>query len=216
MNLKDVFPPAGHVQDLYCDSCEGHLDLAFADFHECVSGADISIRGPAVLRCDKCPKDYLPDGSRFAIIEHHRMATEKGKTTVRVVRHKLAKDFGFTDIPFLYEADDYFYIPGLERPFNIGFLTPVFFNRKALLKYDADPVYQVKFASTTYGTIDTETSSISFGINKNDKLVMRLRGIDHLPDTVHYFLLWPTAPSKHYFRRTLSQGELACDVRPHT
>ena len=84
MNLRDVFPPAGHVQDLYCDSCEGHLDLAFADFHECVSGVDISIKGLPVLRCDKCPKDYLPDGSRFAIIEHHRMASEKGKTAVRV------------------------------------------------------------------------------------------------------------------------------------
>jgi hypothetical protein len=214
MNLKDVFPPAGHVQDLYCDSCEGHLDLAFADFHECVSGVDISIKGLPVLRCDKCPKDHLPDGSRFAIIEHHRMASEKGKTAVRVVRHKLAKNFGFTDIPFLYEADDYFYIPGLERPFNIGFLTPVFFNRKALLKYDADPDYQVKFASTTYGTIDTETSSISFGINKNGKLVMWLGDIAKLPESEQYYLRSENVPSDHSIGSEFYEGQIDCVFTP--
>ena len=109
MNLKDVFPPPGYVQDLYCDSCEGHLDLAFLDFHEEVSGVDITIKGLPILRCEVCKKDCLPDGSRFAIIEHHRMATEKGLSTVNVVRQKLKKEFGFTKVPFLYDADDYFY-----------------------------------------------------------------------------------------------------------
>ena len=37
------------------------------------------------------------------------MATEKGLSTVNVVRQKLKKEFGFTKVPFLYDADDYFY-----------------------------------------------------------------------------------------------------------
>jgi YgiT-type zinc finger domain-containing protein len=186
MHLGDVFPKSGHIQDLYCDACEGHLDLAFTDFHEDVSGVDISIKGLPVLHCDACQKDYLPDDSRFAIIEHHRIATEKGSNTVRVKRSKLVKEFGFTKVPFLYDADDYYYIPGLYRQFDVGFLTPVFFNRKALLKYDADPAYQVKFASTTYGTIDTEDSMIAFGINKHGKLVMWLGDIAKLPESEQY------------------------------
>jgi hypothetical protein len=133
-------------------------------FHEDVSGVDISIKGLPVLRCEVCQKDYLPDDSRFVIVEQYKTATEKGLSVVRVARRRMDRDFGYTKVPFLYEVDDYFYIPGLYRPFDVGCLTPVFFNRKALLKYDADPTYQVKFASTTYGEIDTGDSYISFGI----------------------------------------------------
>jgi hypothetical protein len=214
MSLKDAFPPSDHVQDLYCDDCEGHLDLAFTDFHREVSGIDISIKGLPVLRCEKCSKDYLPEWSRFAIIEHHKQAAEKGVSTVRVVRKNLKKDFGFTKVPFLYEADDYHYIPGLERPWNAGFLTPVFFNRKALLKYDADPAYQVKFASTTYGTIDTEESSIAFGINKNGKLVMWLGDIASLPESEQYYLRSENVPSDHSIGSEFYEGQIDCIYTP--
>jgi hypothetical protein len=214
MDLKDVFPPSGHIQDLYCDACEGHLDLAFTDFHEDVSGIDISIKGLPVLHCAKCRKDYLPDDSRFAIIEHHKMATEKGVSTVRVKRSKMVKEFGLTKVPFLYEADDYFHIPGLYRPFDVGFLTPVFFNRKALLKYDADPAYQVKFASTTYGTIDTEDSSIAFGINKHGKLVMWLGDIAKLPESEQYYLRSENVPSDHSIGSDFYEGQIDCIYTP--
>jgi hypothetical protein len=208
MNLEDVFPPSGHVQDLYCNTCDGHLDLSFLDFHEEVSGVDISIKGLPMLHCEVCEKNYLPDWSRFAIIDQHKMATEKGLSVVRVVRRKLTKEFGFTKIPFLYEADDFYYIPGLERPWNTGFLTPVFFNRKALLKYDADPSYQVKFASTTYGEIITETASISFGINKNGKLIMWLGDIASLPESEQYYLRSENVPSDHSIGSEFYEGQI--------
>lgn len=177
MKLSDVFPPSGHVQRLYCDDCRKPLDLAFTNFHEDVSGVDISIAGLPVLRCAACNKDFLPDNSRFAISEHYKRATENGVCSVTVTRRKLTKDFGFTKVPFLYDPDDYYYIPGLERTFSVGFLTPVFFNKEVLLKYDASPTCQVKFASPTYGTIDGESFSISFGINKNGRVVMWLGDI---------------------------------------
>jgi hypothetical protein len=172
MKLSDVFPPSGHVQRLYCDDCSKPLDLVFENFHEEVSGVDISISELPVLRCTTCNKVFLPDRSRFVIIEHHRLATEKGVSSVTVKRSKLNKNFGFTKVPFVYDVDDYYYIPGLERPFNIGFLTPVFFNKEVLLKYDGSPTCGVKFASPTYGTVYGDVFSISFGINKNGKVVM--------------------------------------------
>lgn len=128
--LKEVYPPSGHVQRLYCDVCEGHLDLAFADYRNIVSGVDISIKGLPVLRCENCSKDYLPDHSRFAIIRHHELATLRGSNAVRVTRKPLEKTFPLTKVPFLYDADDYYYIPGLSREWDDGFLTPVFFNEK--------------------------------------------------------------------------------------
>ena len=170
VHIKDIFPPPGHVQQLYCDECHGHLVLDFADFDEDVSGVRIKILGLPVLRCEKCERDYLPDRSRLAIIETHRKAIEQGHSGVTSTRRKIEKDFGFAKVKFLYDPDDYFYIPGLYRAHNIGFLTPVFFKREVLLKYDASPDYTVKFASPTYGEIDGKTFSISFGVNKNGLL----------------------------------------------
>ena len=61
MNLSDVYPPKGHVQTLVCESCGGPLDLEFGDFHEDVSGIDITVTGLPYLHCPKCGADHLPD-----------------------------------------------------------------------------------------------------------------------------------------------------------
>jgi hypothetical protein len=38
MEVGDLFPEPGHVQQLYCSACGRHLDLAFADWSRNVSG----------------------------------------------------------------------------------------------------------------------------------------------------------------------------------
>jgi hypothetical protein len=47
MDLKDIFPPRGHVQHLYCDLCRKPLDLAYKDFDESVSGVNVRIFRPS-------------------------------------------------------------------------------------------------------------------------------------------------------------------------
>jgi hypothetical protein len=208
VNLKDVFPPSGHLQRLYCDNCKSHLYLAFADFDEDVSGISIRIAGLPVLRCEECHRDHLPDDSRFAIIEHHRIATEKGQTSVSVRRKKLEKDFGFANVKFLYDPDDYYYIPGLYRWFDVGFLTPVFFKREVLLKYDASPDYAVKFASPTYGEIGGKAFLIAFGVNKNGKVVMWLGDIAKLPESEQYYLRSENVDSDHMIGSEYYEGQI--------
>jgi hypothetical protein len=210
VKLSDVFPPSGHVQRLYCNDCRGPLDLTFTNFHEDVSGVDINIAGLPVLRCAGCRKDYLPDNSRFAIIELHKRAIEKGMSSVTKTRCKLANEFGFTKIQFLYDADDYYYIPGLKRPFDIGFLTPVFFKKEVVLKYDTSPTCCVKFASPTYGTIEGETFSIPFGINKNGKVVMWLGDIATLPEPEQYHLRSENVESDHSIGSEFYDGQIEC------
>ena len=197
MEIYDVFPPNGYVQRLFCDDCSKPLDLVFSDFSENVSGIDISIIGLPYLRCISCGRDHLPDNSRFAIITLHEQAVAQSSPTAKVTRRPLDQRFGFTDIDFLYSADDYRYIPGLERPHNQGFLTPVFFNKSVLLKYDALPNYRVKFASTTYGTVYGNDFNISFGINRNGKVLMWLGDLAELPKPEQHYLCSENVQSDH-------------------
>lgn len=210
MDINDVFPADGRSPRNYCDNCNGHLDLAYTDFEETVSGVEFRIYGLPVLRCPVCVKDHLPERSRFLIIHSHEKCTTSGTPEFVAHRRKIEKEFGFTTVPFLYDPDDYHYIPGLQRPWDEGFLTPVFFKRSVLLKYDNAPGYRVRFASTTYGDIDTGSTSISFGINRHGHVVMWLGDIAKLPLEEQYYLRSENVPSDHSIGSEFYDGQIEC------
>lgn len=210
MDLNEIFSPDGHIQRLYCNDCNGHLDLCFSDFHEEFSSITVNIIGLPVLRCISCNKDYWPDDSRFAIVHLHKQAFEQGKNIVKATHQKTLKDFDFTNVPFTYDLDDYQYIPGLKRTWDDGFLTPVFFNRSVLLKYDTAPGYRIILASQTYGTIASEEVSIEFGINKNGKVIMWLGDIAKLPKPEQYYLKSENIESDHSIGSEFYDGKIEC------
>ena len=217
MNVGDLFPPAGHVQRIYCDNCTTHLDLSFEDFNDEVSGVRISLSGLPTLKCPKCGFSYLPDRSRFALIELHKRATERKSDYVTVQRRKTERNYGFTHVPFQYDSDDYCYIPGLWREFDEGFLTPVFFNKEVLLKYDVHPSYRVAFASSTYGSIrQGDDFDIPFGINRHGRLVMWLGDIARLPESEQFYLRSENVQSDHSIGSEFYDGQIECKFTDRT
>ena len=160
------------------------------------------------MRCDHCDSNVLPGHSRFAIIQLWEEAKARKSPSVKVIRKKPVIDFKQTKVPFDYDSDDYRYLPGLERPNDSGFLTPVFFSKVVLLKYDALPQYGVKFASTTYGTIYGDDFYISFGINKNGKVIMWLGDIAQLPEKEQYYLVSENIPSDHSIGSEFYDGQI--------
>ncbi|MGI3164401.1 hypothetical protein [Pseudooceanicola sp. 200-1SW] len=208
MEISDIIPKDGVPQQIYCSNCNAHTELSFFDFDETVSGVAIKICGLPVLRCPQCGHEQLPDGSRFAIVNLHKEAFERSSKVVRVNRRKHTEKFGFTNVPFIFDPDDYFYIPGLYRSFDEGFLQPVFFNRSVLLKYDNSPDYSVKFASTTYGSIDTQEDSISFGLNRHGHVVMWLGDIAKLPEKEQFYLRSENIPSDHSLGSEFYDGQI--------
>ncbi len=217
MNVADLFPPSGKVQRIYCGSCNGHMELSFVDFDDEISGVHVAVSGLPHLTCPACGDSYLPDRSRFALIELHRQAFEKGSSSVSVVRRKTARDFCFTKIPFLYDSDDYSYIPGLVREFDEGFLTPLFFKKEVLLKYDVHPSYRVAFASSTYGTIlQGSDFQLPFGINRNGLLVMWLGDVARLPENEQYYLRSENVASDHSIGSEFYDGQIECKFTDRT
>lgn len=210
IRIKDLIPRAGFVQRNYCDDCGKLLDLKFSQYDEEISGVHIQIDGLPVLRCLDCNKDYLPNLSRLALINCHERAVEAGSPVFASLRKKRTHEFKFAKVPFLYDPDDYFYIPGLYRQFDVGFLTPVFFKREVLLKYDNSPSYRVQFASTTYGTIYTGEEYISFGINKNGLVIMWLGDIAKMSESEQYYLRSENVPSDHSIGGEFYEGQIEC------
>jgi len=217
MELADIFPKPGRIQRLYCDECEGYLDLIFSEFNEAVSGIDIHIAGLPYLYCEKCAAKYLPDDSRFAVIYSHEQALKNKSTFVNVTRKKTNQNFGFTQVPFIYDSDDYKYFPGLKRQFDEGFLTPVFFNKEVLLKYDSSPTYRLSFASTTYGDIrQGDEFSMPFGLNKNGKVIMWLGDVARLPVNEQFYLRSENVESDHSIGSEFYDGQIECKFTDHS
>lgn len=217
MNVADLFPPSGKVQRIYCDKCTGHLDLSFTDFEDDVSGVHIALSGLPILICPLCNTTYMPDRSRLALIELHRQAVEQKSNILTVKRTKTARNFGFTKVPFQYDSDDYHYIPGLSRKFDEGFLTPVFFNKEVLLKYDVHPSYRATFASRTYGSIrQGDDFDIPFGINRSGRLVMWLGDIARLPENEQFYLRSENVPSDHSIGSEFYDGQIECRFTDRT
>lgn len=210
MKIADAFSKDGEIRDIYCDNCKTSMDLVFVDFSDDVSGIEINIKGLPHLQCPKCGDAFLTDGARFAIIELHRQATQKGSDRVNVTRRKREADYKFSNIPFLVDADDYYYIPGLRRPFDEGFLTPLFFNRAVLTKFDNSPDYRVRFASQSYGTIYTGEGYISFGVNRHGKVIMWLGDVASLPESEQYYLRSENVPSDHSIGSEFYDGQIEC------
>lgn len=209
MELNEL-PPKDGPQRAYCNDCGRPLDLVFAHFHETVSGIEIDMNGVPMLECPECRFRTLPDQTRFLIMHAHEIATREGMPTFKSNRRKITERFNYTDVPFQYDPDDYYYYPGLVRPWNDGFLTPVFFNRTLLAKYDADPRYVIRFASPTYGDILAEGFTIPFGINRHGHLIMWLGDIAKLPKPEQYYLMSENRPSDHSLGSEFYDGQIEC------
>jgi hypothetical protein len=210
MDLSDIIPKNGDIRRIYCDVCEASMDLIFPNFSEIVSEIEINITGLPHLQCPECNQFYLTDGARFAIMELHRQAIEKNSARIDVTRKKRDADYTFSKIPFLVDADDYYYIPGLRRPFDEGFLTPLFFNRAVLIKFDNSPDYKVQFASQSYGTIYTDERSFSFGVNRHGKIIMWLGDVATLPESEQYYLRSENVTSDHSIGSEFYDGQIEC------
>jgi hypothetical protein len=105
----------------------------------------------------------------------------------------LCQHFGFE-----YDPLDYYLIPGLFRPRDDGFLTPVFFRREVLINYSNEPDYFIEYSSDTYGNIYKQNAHlISFGINANDEVIMWLGDISALPVKEKHYLMVFNIHSSH-------------------
>ena len=98
-----------------------------------------------------------------------------------------------------------------------GFLTPVFFNKTVLIKFDNWPGYRIWLASNTYGSIRKgEEFHIDFGINPNGKVVMWLGDIADLPEEEQHYLRSENVESDHDLGSEFYDAQIEAQFTPRS
>lgn len=129
------------------------------------------------FECKICGEsEPLQSREEILNITNHILQNEMKDYEIRELSSHFAnKKFeAFNDLDFKYDSQDYYAIPGLYRPWNEGYLTPVFFNKDLLLYYNNHDDYKVVLYS--FSTVDIYTQDgeelvpHGFGINRNGTL----------------------------------------------
>jgi hypothetical protein len=194
---------------MYCSDCSSSMSLIYKLFDESIEHVRMVVDKLPMLRCDRCSREYFPERSRKLLISLFKRATDANRVEIYVKRKKPREDFGYTKIPFIYDVDDYHYIPGLQRPHSEGYLTPVYFKKSVLIKYDNTQGYQISLGSRTYGTITKGFDwSIDFGINRRGKVIMLLGDIGMLPKNEQHYLRSENVRSDHSIGSEFYEGQI--------
>ena len=176
------------------------LHLWFGYHNLVIDGVTVELCGVPLLRKESNGQIFLPDKTKHVIAYSVEKAKERSENSISLAP-KDSRDirYPYSDkFDFIYSHIDYEYIPGLVRPWNKGFLTPVFFNIAVLNKYSQNPEYKLDLFSATYGSISKgDEWDIAFGINTNKKVIMWLGDIETLPDNEKYYLRSENVESDH-------------------
>ncbi|SMC41630.1 hypothetical protein [Sporomusa malonica] len=193
------------MQSLLC-KCNTYMVLKQIDYNY----KKYIFKNTQVLECPKCKTQYLPQISKLACeklisMEKNARGFDFGRFIAMLFKDK----FVTTDVEFIYDRNDYYFIPGLRREWNIGFLTPVFFNIEVLLKYCYHPSYSLELGADTYGNIYKGSDHlISFGINRNGKVLMWLGDIAKLDINEQHYLCSENIHSDHDIASEFYEGQI--------
>lgn len=171
-----------------CDQCGAFVEMSLEHIQVTIGDKYIDITDIPMLKCKNCSKFFYPTFTKNILLGLYNELCNQDKEGVISKPRNYQKQYNYaTDTRFIYDHRDYESIPGLnydEEHLEEGFLTPVYFDRKALIYFIGDPSYEVDIFSETYGTILKVDSqgvyewNAPFGFNTNGKLIFWLGDLD--------------------------------------
>lgn len=226
-----------NMSGLDCESCGCKVHLEYRNkIVKLASGKRIGFANAPILVCGGCGARYIPYMTNTLIAEIRELEEETENkvvnTTDVIVRESdeseenkdqnvtwydfdrikntvFDKKFIAEKVKFIYDKDDYYFIPGLIREWKVGFLTPVFFNIEVLLKYMHHPDYGLDIGADTFGYIyKGDEHYITFGINENNKVIMWLGDIGNLSVEEQFYLRSENIPSDHSIGSEFYEAEI--------
>lgn len=226
------------MSGLDCESCGGKLHLEYRNKKvKLKSGKKIGFVDAPMLVCGGCGTRYIPymtnslikeicgyeketekkeESHTDDIIVQECDESEQSKEQIEVwydfnkIKNSVFQQKYISEkVKFIYDKDDYYFIPGLIRDWKFGFLTPVFFNIEVLLKYMHHPDYGLDIGADTFGYIyKGDEHYITFGINENNKVIMWLGDIGDLSVEEQFYLRSENIPSDHSIGSEFYEAEI--------
>lgn len=206
-----------------CNFCSGICELVETNIICYIEDKVLCFPDIFVLRCKKCGREYLPKFTKQLIVGAYRTTVNANQTYGEFAPTGYKKKFQYCiEQDYEYDHNDYYNIPGLKcdvEHTTEGFLTPVYFEKEALVYFLALPDYEVELFSESYGSFAKKDSSeiylyewkIPFGFNSNGKLVMWLGDIDKMDDKTKAIMKAFNIPSDHLLTDSeFYQAQMKC------
>ena len=188
------------MQQYFDEETKSPLYLWFGKHCDIIDNKQVHLTNVPLLKNPETGKVYYPDKTKEVISYYLSEAKKRNEGGIDLCPRGLgANRYQYSEgFNFKYSSIDYEYIPGLQRQWNEGFLTPVYFEISVLNKYSQNPEYELDLFSSTYGTISFKDEwSIEFGVNKDKLVIMWLGDIDALPEEEQYYLRSENTESVH-------------------
>lgn len=175
-----------------CSVCKGLRELVMDDVTVVIENRTLHFSELLVLCCINCGDKCLPEYSKQLIDGAYKTMVEQSQLMGEFTSTHYKQKFEYCEeIDYNYDHKDYYNVPGLcydEEHSKEGFLTPVYFDRRALIYFISVPDYEVDIFSETYGhisKIDPEGVyvydwDVPFGFNRNGKLVFWLGDLNYM------------------------------------
>lgn len=192
-----------------CSQCNDLLEISMEHIKVEISDKFIDIEEIPMLKCKKCGTLYYTEYAKVILRGLYKELCNTGNCMVTSKPNGYRKKYNYASgNNFIYDHRDYESIPGLmfdDEHSEVGFLTPVYFDRKALLYFISDPEYEVDIFSETYGHIGKRDREgfyqyewdVPFGFNTNGKLIFWLGDLDSMDEFSKGILSNFNLPSDH-------------------
>ncbi|MCD7728406.1 MAG: hypothetical protein LUI60_00645 [Clostridia bacterium] len=192
-----------------CSKCHGLCEVVEEDVICFIEEVELQLLSTFVLRCKQCEEEFLPEHTKRMIDGAYNCVKENNHTLGKFNHSEYREKFKYClEQDYKYDYRDYYNIPGLcydSEHSEKGFLTPVYFDKEALVYFLDVPQYEVDLFSESYGNI-AKISPIEknlyewespFGFNSNGKLVLWLGDIADMDERTKTILKAFNVDSDH-------------------
>ncbi len=162
-----------------CEECKNLCEVSIEPLKVTIENRVIRFKDIPLLKCIDCGLLYYTFYSKQMIDGVYKIMVKKRQCEGEHYYKGYREKFNYCiEQDFNYDHRDFYSIPGLcidEEHSEKGFLTPVFFTKKALLSFMIDPDYSLELFSETYGYLKQGgVWGVPFGLNRNGKIVFWL------------------------------------------